>query len=269
MSKKKTSQAEDTDILFLFIKKTQFLVSRYFKYILSAIITGFLILGLFFLSSYWRKYLNEQTAESLYEMRKELMLAERKAGGDILGFDNSQNFFEKSKKAKYSPGEIEELSKNYIAVIKKNIYRPAAVVASVELAQFLHKYEKSRLAVDLLQAASPYKEKNVVGFLLAFQLGSYLMDKAEYSSAIQELQFITENKSAKWLWPATLVKTALCYEKQNQTDQAKKMYLKVKKDFPDSLQAEKATQYLNLLTLQEKLKKIKGGSDGPVKKEGD
>ena len=261
MSKKKQpAQVEETDLLALFIKRTQLWVSHNFKYILSVLVSGVLILGLFFLNSYWKKQLNKQAAEYLYEARKVLMLAEKTAGGDVLGFDNSQNFFGQSKKAKHNLEEIAGLSKNYIAVIKEYIHRPSALVASIELAQFLHKYEKPELAIDLLSAASSYKKKNVMGFLLSLQLGSYLMDKAEYALAVEQMQFITENKSAKWLWPSTLIKIALCYEKQSKIAKAKEVYLQVKKDFPDSQESDRAIQYLNLLTLQEGLGKTKGSS---------
>ena len=271
MSKKKqTTQVEETDLLALFIKKTQIWVSRNFKYILSVLVSGVLILGLFFLNSYWKKRFNKQAAEYLYGARKALMLAEKKAGGDILGFDSSQNFFGQGKKAKNNLEEIEGLSKNYMAAIKEYKHRPAALAASIELAQFLYKYEKPQWAVDLLSATSPYKKKNVMGFLVSLQLGSYLMDKAEYAAAIEQMRFITKNESAKWLWPSSLIKIALCYEKQNQMDKAKEIYRQIRKDFPDSQESEKASQYLNLLILQKQLGKTKGGLDSQSnKKKGD
>lgn len=268
--KKKTVQVEETDLLALFIKRTQIWVSHNFKYILSVFVSSVLILGLFFLNSYWKKQLNKQAAEYLYGARKALMLAEKKAGGDVLGFDSSQNFFGQSKKAKNNLEKIEGLSKNYIAVIKKHIHRPVALEAAIELAHFLYKYEKLQPAIDLLNTASSYKKKNVVGFLMSLQLGSYLMDKAEYAQAIEQMQFITEDKSAKWLWPSSLIKIALCYEKQNQTDRATETYLKIKKDFPDSQESERASQYLNLLALQKRVVKTKSNLDGQEdKKEGE
>ena len=268
--KKKTTQVEETDLLALFIKNTQIWVSQNFKYILSVLVSGILILGLFFLNSYWRKWSNKQAAEYLYGAKKALMLAEKKAGGDILGFDGSQNFFGQGKKAKSNLEEIEELSKNYIVAIKERKHQPSALAASIELAQFLYKYEKLQLAIDLLSTTSSYKKKNVMGSLLSLQLGSYLMDKAEYEAAIEQMQFITNNKSAKWLWPSTLIKVALCYEKQNQIDKAKEIYRQIKKDFPDSQESEKASQYLNLLTLQKRLGKTKGSLDSQSnKKKGD
>ena len=271
MSKKKQpAQVEETDLLAFFIKRTQLWVSHNFKYILFILVSGILILGLFFLNSYWRKQFNKQAAESLYQVRKVLMLAEKKAGGDVLGFDNSQNFFGQSKKAKHNLEEIDGLSKNYIAVINEYKHRPSALAASIELAQFLYKYEKPQLAIDLLSTTSLYKKKNVMGFLLSLQLGSYLMDKAEYAAAIEQMQFITENKSAKWLWPSTLIKIALCYEKQSKIAKAKEVYLQVKKDFPDSQESDRASQYLNLLTLQEGLGKTKDSLDSQSnKKKGD
>lgn len=254
MAKKKNSQREERDPLFLFTQKSNSLVRQYFWPILTILVAGVLVFGLAVFYFYWDKSVNKKAEEQLYQVRKKLMLVEEKAGGNILGFDNSQNFFGKTKQAKYN-SEMDELVNQYVGVIKEWISKPAGLVAVAEMVHFLHQYKKQEQAMDLLKTAAFYKKKNLVGFLIAFQSGTYLMNQGEYESAIQDFQFITANKKAEWLWPDALIKIALCYEKQNKVNQAREIYKKIKDNFSDSQAGERAEKYLNLLQLQGKTNK--------------
>ena len=246
------SQSEK-DPLALFINQSKNWLQQYFKSILLVLVAGLLIFGLSILFSYWQRQNNRRAEERLYQARKALVLVEEKAGGEILGVDNSQNFFGQDKKAEYNT-EVAKSANEYIKVIKKWISKPAALSAATEMAHFLYQYERRKEAVDLLQTARPYKKKDMIGFLIALQLGTYLMDQSEYETAIENFQFIIGDKNAKWLWPDALMRLALCYEKENKIAEAKKMYRQVKNDFSDSQAGERAVQYLNLLQLQEKIK---------------
>ena len=257
MAKNKTNfpEKEERDPLTLFIKKSTHWVQEYSKAVFASLFVGLLTFGSFLLFSYWQKQGNITAEESLYQARKNLMLVEKKAGGDILGFDSSQNFFGQSKKAKYD-SSMDKLVNEYVILIKKWIKKPVGLVAAAEMSYFLYKYDKGKEAMELLKTASAYKKKNLTGFLIAFQMGTYLMDQNEYESAIKEFQFVTLNDKAKWLWPEALVRIALCYEKQNNIEEARTIYKQVKNDFSDSQAGTKATQYLNLLYLQDKIKAV-------------
>ena len=252
-NKKNFPEKEERDPLALFIKKSTDWVQEYSKAVFFALFIGFLSSGSFLLFSYWKKQANRTAEESLYTARQELVSAEAKAGGDILGFDSSQNFFGKSKKAKYD-SSIDKPAKEYVSLIKKWIKKPAGLTAATEISHFFYQYEKKEEAIELLKAASSYKKKNLTGFLITFQLGTYLMDRNEYDSAVKEFQFITLSEEAKWLWPDALIRTALCYERQNKLEEAKKIYRQVKNDFSDSQAGMKSIQYLNLLQIQDKIK---------------
>ena len=267
MAKKKNSEKEERDPLSLFMKKSNSLVHQYFWPILTVLITSVLIFGLSIFYSYLEKQGNKKAEEQLYQVRKELVLAEEKAGGDILGFNSSQNFFGQTKKAKYN-SEMDRLVNRYISLIKEWISKPVGLVAVAEMIHFLNQYEKQEQAMDLLKIATLHKKKNLVGFLIAFQSGTYLMKFGQYEAAVQDFQFITTNKNAEWLWPETLIKTALCYEKQSQVDQARMIYKRIKNDFSDSPSAEKAEQYLNLLQIRDKMS-TQTGSQKADKKSGE
>ena len=266
MAKQSFSETKERDPLSLFVKKSHSWALQYFRPFLFLLIASISIFGFSLFYSYWQKRENKNSEELLYQARKELSLAEKKAGGNILNFDSGQNFFEQAKKAKYN-SEINERVNKYINRIDKWIAQPSGLLSAMEMVYFLRKYEKSELAMELLNKAVLHKKKNMVGFLVALQAGTYLMDQGEYDKAITNFQFITKSEKAKWLWPMTLTKTALCYEKQNKWDQAKEVYKRVKSDFSDSLDAETAGQYLNLLKLRMKMdnqfwgKKVESGKD--------
>ncbi len=252
MAKKTLPEKTERDPLSLFITKSNLWVQKYFKYISFALLAGILAIGLSFLYFYWQKKENKTASTLLYQAKKELAQAEQKAGGDTLSFDNTQNFFGQTKKAKYT-AELNTQVNQYINLIKQWISKPAGLSAVAEMAYFLHQYGKHKEALSLLNIANPYKKKNLIGFLIAFQSGTYFMDQGEYEKAIKNFQFITKEKKAEWLWPDTLLKMALVYEKQNKTDQARKIYRRIKTDFSDSQISDIAMQYMNALNLLKKM----------------
>ncbi|MDE0518204.1 MAG: tetratricopeptide repeat protein [Bdellovibrionales bacterium] len=254
MTKKTIPEKEERDPLALFIKKSSFLTQKYFKSVLIIVISGLLVFGVFLFYFYWQKKENKKASEFLYQARKELILAEQKAGGDIMSIDSGKNFFGQTKKAEYST-EMDQSARKYISVIKKWISKPTGQSAGIEMAHFLYQYEKKEEALNLLNAAKPYVKRNLIGFMIHFQLGTYLMDKNKYEDAIKSFQFIVNEKKAKWLWPEALLKIALCYEKQNKKNQAAETYKKIKDRFLDTKAGDKAIRYLNLLKVQNKIKK--------------
>ena len=254
MAKKNFSEKEERDPLSLFIKKSNTFLSEYFWPIFSVLVGGVLIFGLSLLYSYWGKQQNQKAEELLYQARKELVLAEEKAGGDILDFNSSQNFFGRTKKAKYN-SEMDKLANQYISVIKKWISKPVGLTAAAEMVSFLYQYEKKEQAMELVKEATLNKKKNMIGFLIAFQSGAYLMDQGDYDEAVKSFQFIMMNKKAEWLWPDTLVKIALCYEQQDKKEQAQEIYIRIKNDFSDSQASGTAEKYLNLLRIQGRMGK--------------
>ena len=242
---------KEKDPLSLFIKQSQSLLERYFKSFLTALVIGLGLFGLFLLDLHWQNQKNQKAESTLYQSRKQLIEAEKKAGGDILSFDNQQNFFRQGKKGEYSP-EVDQKAQEYLALIKQHIKKPSGLLSVAPTAQFLYEYDQKKLAIDLLKAADPYKKANLTGFLNSFQLGAYLLDQKEYELAVKSFLFITTNKKAKWLWPDALIKLGLSYEGQNNIEQAKKAYQQAKNI--KSPASQKAEQYLNLLNLQQRIK---------------
>ncbi|MDE0119607.1 MAG: tetratricopeptide repeat protein [Bdellovibrionales bacterium] len=251
MARKTIPEKEERDPLALFIKKSSILTQKYFKPVLIMVISGLLIFGFFLFYFYWQKKENKKASDFLYQARKELIIAEQKAGGDIMSMDSGKNFFGQIKKAEYS-AEMDQSSQKYISVIKKWISKPAGLSAAVEMAHFLYQYKKKEEALNLLDAAKPYLKRNLIGFIAHFQLGTYLMNKGKYEEAIKSFQFIVNEKKAQWFWPEALLNIALCYEERGKQNQAEETYKKIKDQFLDTKAGDKAVRYLNLMKVQNK-----------------
>ena len=247
---KKAPERKERDPLALFIHSAHSLLQQNFKYFLLVLVSGLLIFGLVLLNLHWQQQKNNKLEETFYQNRKQILLAEKKAGGNILSFDRNQNFFGESKKGEYS-ADLNNLVEQYIHLIKKNMPKPPALQAVSGMAHFLYEYDQKTQALALLKTADSYKKPNLTGFLNSLQLGAYLLEEKDYEGAIKSFLFITQNEKAKWLWPEALIKLGLSYEGQNKKNQAKSIYRQAMNI--DSPLAQKATQYLNLLNLREKL----------------
>ena len=268
MAKNNFPEKEERDPLSLFIKKSNTFVSRYFWPATSLLVGGILIFGLSLLYTYLGKQQNQKAEELLYQARKKLVSAEEKAGGDVLGFNSSQNFFGGTKKAEYN-SEMDEMVRQYAGVIEEWISKPAGLTAATEMVSFLHQYGKKEQAMELVKLVALNKRKTMVGFLVSFQSGAYLMDRGSYDEAIENFQFIMKSEEAKWLWPDTLVKMALSYEQQGKKEQAKEIYKRIKNDFSDSQAGETAEKYLNLLRIQDRVGKRVDNEKTEEKKTGE
>ena len=257
MTKKNPLEKEEKDPLSLFIKKSTNWVQKYFIPLGGLLGAGLLTFGLTLFYSHLQDQQNKKAVELLYQARKVLVLAEQKEGGTVLSEKGggTQDFFKSLKPTEYS-SEIEKSVNQYWEVIQKWASKPVALSAAIELAYFLNQYKKPEKAVELLKKSSFYKTKNLHGFFLALQLGTYLIDIKEYEQALKEFSFITQNSKAKWLWPFAFVKQALCLEKQGKVDQAQKIYEKIKNNFPDSSVHGDAVKYSNFLKLQSKLSSL-------------
>lgn len=266
MARKKSPEKEERDPLSLFIKKSNSFVHKYFWPVFSTLAAGVLIFGLSLLYSYWEGQRNQKAEELLYQARNKLVLAEEKAGGDVLGFNSSQNFFGQTKKAKYNV-EMDKSANEYMNLIKSWISKPVGLAAAAEMISFLYQYEKKEQAMELIKLAVLHKKQSLMGFLIALQSGTYLMDQGDCDEAVKNFQFITVNKKAKWLWPDALIKTALCYEEQGKKNKAKEIYRRVRDDFSDFSSGETAEKYLNLLYLEDRLSKTVKNKEKEKKKE--
>ena len=255
MSRKHSSDLAEKDPLHIFIQKATRWLQAYFQYILVILCIAFLA-GVGFLAyEYLQKQKNQKAENELYTIKKTLMDLEKTSGGNVFS-DANNTFLKKTVKSEYSV-EIKNIVQKYQELIEKWQGTSAGVVSTIELAHFLYQYEKPVQAVKLLQSTlNSYKKDNLIRLLSSYQLGLYLMDQKDYNLALPYFDFIIQNKKGKWLHPEALLKKALIYEKQNKITEAKNTYKSVQTDYADSQAGQLATQYLNLMTVELKLKKL-------------
>lgn len=253
MSKKNSSTLSETDPLHLFIQKATQWLHEYFKYILVVLCLALLGGTGFLVYKYYEKHINQKAENELYAVKKTLMDLENDTGGNV--FSNSENtFFKKTTKSKYNP-EMESTVKQYQELIKKWKHTSSGLLSAVELSHFLYQYDKQEQATGLLQSVlDSYKNKNLIYLLASYQLGLYLINQKKYDSALTYFDFIAQNKKSEWLRPKALLNQALIYEKQNNTARAENVYKDIQNNYTDDQAGQIATQYLNLMTLESKLK---------------
>lgn len=270
MSRKHSTNLVEKDPLHIFIQKATRWLQAYFQYILVVLCIAFFA-GVGFLAyEYLQKQKNQKAENELYTIKKTLIDLEKKSGGNVFS-DADNTFFKKTVKSKYS-AEIKNTIQKYQELIKKWQGTSAGILSAIELAHFLYQYEKSTQAVKLLKSTlSSYKKDNLIRLLSSYQLGLYLMDQKDYNLALPYFDFVIQSEKGKWLRPEALLKKALIYEKQNKITEAKNIYRIVQTDYADSQTSQLATQYLNLMTVELKLKKLenqKNEASKSVTKEG-
>ncbi len=243
---------KDKDPLSRFIAWSHKWVVGYFHYILVLIVLALVVFGIVLFWNYWTQRQNQKAEDALYNVKQALIEVEKKEGGNVLSFDKQgKGFFKPAQKAKTYTSEMKDKAQQYVSAILKYKHVPAGAVASVEMAYFLNTYDQPDQALKLLQTVSKhFKQKTIVGFLLAFQTGVVLMDQGHYTQALEKFQWIEVCEQAKYLHADALLKMGLIYEATKQIAKAKSTYHRIKTNFAQSGASKRALQYLNLLQVK-------------------
>lgn len=250
MSNSPSLPSQEQDPLARFIQVATEGVRNHFKSFLILLLAGAVVYGAVLLYQYRQVQINQKAAEALYPVHKALQAEEKKQGGSLLSHDNSSQFLKPPSKAPLGDF-INQKVKSYTSMIEKWIHTPAGVRAAVELGRFLYHYgegEKTQ-ALELLKKALPHAKKSLQP-LVAFQIGVWLMNGEKWSEAFSHFEEVSQNPRSRWLWPQVFLKMGLCRERQNQLAESEKWYRKVRSDFPDSSESDRAFQYLNGLKVQ-------------------
>ncbi len=243
---------KEKDPLSLFMQKARQYLYQYFKYIIGIIVLSLVVFGGVLLWRYLEERQNQLAEEELYVARSALIAAEKEAKGQILSTDTLDRFFDPLQKASEYTLDMQKNVEQYLTVIRRHLHRSAGAVSAMEVAYFLRTYGKNSQALELLQDLNKaFRKKNLLGFLLAFQLGIHWMNEGQYTLALEKFQWIQQQTKAQWLKPDVLLRMGLVYEKLNQPAKARTVYTQIKKDFTDSQAAKRAEQYLNLLQVEQ------------------
>ena len=267
MSRSPNFPSQDQDPLTRFIQVATDGVTNHFKSFLVLLLTGAVVYGAVLLYQYRQVQINRQAAGALYPVQKALQSEEKKQGGSLLSPDRSGRFLKPPSLAPWGES-LNQKVKDYAFMIEKWIHTQAGVRAAVELSRFLYHYgegEKAR-AFKLLEKALPYA-KTTLQPLVAFQMGVWLMNGEKWPEAFSHFEQVSQNTKSRWLWPQVFLKMGLCLEKQNHGTEAEKWYQKVRSDFPDSSESDRALQYLNGLKVQtrgERAKSDPGQASKPL-----
>ncbi len=142
-------------------------------------------------------------------------------------------------------------------LVAKNGSSKAGQMSAIYLAEIYSEYKQSEKAIEALNKVVPKNEPSDVVTALAVNLKAGLLaDKGDCNQAVDIWQKIISQKKIEYMHNEAKLRSAVCYEKMNDTAKAEKYYMELSKntaskDEPDDRAAtEDAKKYLRLLKVR-------------------
>lgn len=142
-------------------------------------------------------------------------------------------------------------------LVAKNALSKAGQMSAIYLAEIYSEYKQPEKALDALNKVAPKNEPSDVVSALAVNLKAGLLaDKGDCAQAVDIWQKIISQKKIDYMHDEAKLRSAVCYEKLNDTAKAEKYYIELSKntaskDEPDDKAAtEDAKKYLRLLKIR-------------------
>ncbi len=142
-------------------------------------------------------------------------------------------------------------------LVAKNASSKAGQMSAIYLAEIYSEYKQPDKALEALNKVAPKNELSDVVSALAVNLKAGLLaDKGDCTQAVDIWQKIINQKKIDYMHDEAKLRSAVCFEKMNDTAKAEKYYLELSKntaskDEPDDKAAtEDAKKYLRLLKIR-------------------
>lgn len=154
--------------------------------------------------------------------------------------------------------DYENLPAELEAVVKQHAGRSAATMSALRLAELYTDYKQSDKAVEVLSQVTTHGPKDLLSGLAINLKATLLADSEKCTEALTEWDKVLQVKSLSFLHGEAKLKSALCYEKMNNTEKAMAIYSELSAQTPDAsiVDAEtvkEAGQYLRLLKIKKNL----------------
>ena len=136
-------------------------------------------------------------------------------------------------------------------VMREYAQAPAGTQAAILLAELQLEYKQPEKAVATLDQALVHRRSDEMLFAIGHLLrGTALAEKGDCQQAISAWGKVAESKENAFLRPEALLKSAVCHENLNQTDEAQRLYKRVSEEFPESGAAQTAKTMLRALRMR-------------------
>jgi len=228
---------------------------------IRAIVAGLSLAGMVAVSfvgyGYWTEGQERKAAEALFKPETELRETESKLR-EAQAAKMQALIAGKDKAPKIDEPQAADYGKDYAPkvakiteAIKSHAGTKAALISSLNLANFLIQQKQFPVALEVLEAPKyrPSGNDLLAGFWHMHRGLAYL-ENQKADEAIKEYKEVLDAKSLKSFHAEAWLKTGVAYELKGDATKARETYEKVSRDFKDTEASNTASQYLRLLDLK-------------------
>ncbi len=207
MKRKERREIKEDELTSLFVKITDFLSKRKKEAVIIGIVLGVLIIV-------WSGYTIIKSSLERKDNKNYLKIIELTKTKDK-AFKNEKLILKLSKKGKLSKAGYFILAEYYIS--SGNNDKALEIVEKIPNSSDLNGFKKNLLKFEILFSKNEYNK--IVDLYRSGKIDKFIEDNKKFPA--DELLYYV----------------ALCYEKLNQPDSAKKIWLKIKNEYPYSPKA--------------------------------
>lgn len=151
-------------------------------------------------------------------------------------------------------GNISQAEINLKEIAQNFKRTPASIHSLLFLAEIYSRDKNYKKASDIYQQIIDSYRNNTLLPFAYIGLGSSLLNMGNLDKAVDIYQIFSDKHPDHFLYPAILQSLGYCYEKTNQIDDARTQYEKIVTLYPQTIWAENAYAWLNLLQKKESTK---------------
>lgn len=144
-------------------------------------------------------------------------------------------------------GQIESAEKQLRDIAKNFKRTPAATHSLLFLGEMYLNLKDYQKASNVYEEIVTSQQSKILLPYAYVGLGAALQDSGNLEKAINAYEEFAQRYSDHFLYPSVLQSSAYCYEKLNDIDKARNNYEKMITLYPQSIWAENAYSWLNLL----------------------
>lgn len=176
------------------------------------------------------------------ESWEEAVVAFRALLDNVPDYPHPDRALFKIAECKEHAGQTDAAVEAYQAAVEAVPGSATAFEARLRMGQLVEQNQPERAAE--LYAAAAEQSNGAVGARARFRLGALYESQENFQQAAREFMRVAILYLHPDLAPEALWRAAQCFEKHGSTDQARKTYEELVRDYPDSEQAAKAKQRL-------------------------
>ena len=208
--------------------------------------------------TYWQSHREAQASEAIYKYEADLRKAEEKVRDErAKKLQEAASDKSKTKPALEVVRPV-DYAKDYQSsvqkvkeAIKAHSGTRSALVSALNLSYFLQQQKQFQEALEVLEIpTSRPGSGDFLGGFWRMHLGVMLLENNKAEEAIRVYDEVINSAALKAFQPEALLKKGVALELKGAKDQARSVYEKLSREFPNTEASTTASQYLRYLELK-------------------